>query len=502
MRALVSVSDKTGLVELCRDLAARGVEIWATGGTGAALKDAGLAVTDLSTLTGFDSLLGGRVKTLHPAVHAGLLARPTADDLDELETRGLLPFDVLVVNLYPFRRAWLDGADEARLVEEIDIGGVALLRAAAKNFARVTVLSDPAQYEEARRRGPAGWDEAYRRRLAAYAWRLVAAYDADIAEVFTSWTGERFPERLTLTGDRVGALRYGENPHQAGQLYARPGRSGLAGARVWQGKPLSYNNWLDADAAWRLAWDLPGPGAVAVKHQMPCGAALSPTAPMAFRRVREADPVSIFGGIVAFNLPVDEEAAELLTELFLEVVVAPAYAPDALARLRAKPGLRVLEADAPGADGALTGRFLTGAVLVQDEDRRLAPLEEWAWQAGPPDALERRRDDVELAWRVAQHARSNAVVLVQDGATVGIGQGQTNRIDAVRHAIRLAGERARGAVMASDAFFFPDTVEALAEAGVALAVSPGGSVRDASVVEQAGRLGLGLWFTGERHFRH
>jgi phosphoribosylaminoimidazolecarboxamide formyltransferase/IMP cyclohydrolase len=504
VRALISVSDKTGLGPLGAYLAAEGYEIVASGGTAAALRQDGVPVTDLEALTGFSELLCGRVKTLHPAVHAGLLARPGEADAAALAAVGYAPIDVLVVNLYPFRSAWQTGAAVDALVEQIDIGGVALLRAGAKNFERVTVLSDPAQYDEFMARGPAGRNRTYRLGLAAYAFRLVAAYDADIAAVTSAWAGDAWPERLTLTGDQVGALRYGENPHQRGAVYRGPGGGGLFGATVHQGKPLSYNNWADADAAWRLAWDLPGPGAVAFKHQMPCGVALGTPAAEAFRRVRDADPVSIFGGIVAFNQPVDAPAAEALTALFLEVVVAPAFTPEALAILARKPALRVLAAGAPERSDrpALVVHSITGGWLVQEEDRRERRIETFSHRAGPAAVLARHRADAELAWRVAQHARSNAVVLVRDGMTVGIGQGQTNRIDAVRHALAMAGERARGAVLASDAFFFPDTVVAIAPAGVVLAMSPGGSVRDREVEAAADAAGVSLYFTGERHFRH
>jgi phosphoribosylaminoimidazolecarboxamide formyltransferase/IMP cyclohydrolase len=501
MRALLSTFDKSGLIPLARFLHDAGCELVATGGTAALLTREGLPVTAVEGVTGFPEGLGGRVKTLHPALHAGLLARPTEDDAAELRRLGLTPVDVLVVNLYPFRARRQEGLAPDALVEEVDIGGVALLRAAAKNHARVLVLADPSRYEEAMRRGPAGWDAAYRLQEAAYAFRMVAAYDADIAETFSAWSGDRFPERWTVTGDRLGALRYGENPHQAAALYGVSGTRGVTAAQVLQGKALSYNNWADADAAWRAVWDLPGAGAVGLKHQMPCAAALAPGAAAAFRRVREGDPVSIFGGIVAFNQPVDGEAAQGLTDLFLEVVVAPAVTPEARTVLARKPNLRVLEAPPPE-PGHYTLTSLGDGFLVQERDASSSDPEAWVRRAGTDDALAARVADARLAWVVVRHARSNAVVLARDGMTVGIGQGQTNRIDAVRHALAMAGERARGAVLASDAFFFPDTVEALAAAGVAVAVSPGGSLRDGEVVEAAERRGLSLWFTGDRHFRH
>ncbi len=502
MRALISTYDKTGLIELAAWLVEQDVTLMATGGTARALSAAGLSVQDTQAITGFGEILGGRVKTLHPGIFGGILADGSPEHARELDQAGIAPIDIVVANLYPFRQAWLTGADPATLIEQVDIGGVSLVRAAAKNFARVAVLADPSQYADARARGLAGWDEAYRRELAAYAFRLVAAYDADIAQVFTGWAGPEWPERLTLTGDRAGSLRYGENPHQEAAVYEVPGPLGWGAAPPLQGKALSYNNWTDVESAWRLVWDLPGPGAVGLKHQMPCGVALAPTAAKAWARVQAADPVSIFGGIVAFNQPLDADAARALVRGgFLEVVVAPEVSPEACAVLAAKKNLRVLEATMPKGLG-VWGRevkSVAGALLVQDPDRRRVDAAEWRQVAGPAGTPD---DDLTLAWVVAQHQKSNAVALVRDGATVGLGQGQTNRIDAVHQAIARAGDKAAGAVLASDAFFFPDTVEALAAAHVRAAVSPGGSVRDAAVIDAASTAGLALWFTGERHFRH
>lgn len=499
MRALISTYDKTGLDRLGPWLVAQGVEVWATGGTAETLRRLGVPVRDTSAVTGFVDLLEGRVKTLHPALYAALLARPTPDDARALAAAGIDPIDLVVVNLYPFRATWLAGRAEPELVEQIDIGGVSLLRAGAKNFERVTVLSDPRQYDEAMARGTAGWDRAWRKALAAAAFRLVAAYDADIAAALAP-ADEGWPERLVLTGDRFGDLRYGENPHQAAAFYRRPGGYGLADARLLQGKPLSYNNLADADTAWRLAFEFEEPACVAVKHQTPCGVARGRDAVEAYRRAREADPVSIFGGIVAFNRPVDAPVAEELTQIFLEVVIAPAVTEAARAVLAKKPNLRVLELGTPrGVEWDV--RSLSGGWLVQEADRPTVSPEAWRRVAGPEvDAA--GRGDLAFAWTVVRYVKSNAVCLARDGQTVGIGSGQTNRIDAVRQALERAGTRARGAVLASDAFFFPDTVEALAAAGVRAAVSPGGSVRDREVLAAAEAAGLSLWFTGERHFRH
>jgi len=502
MRALISTYDKRGLVALGTWLSEHSVSLVATGGTAATLTAAGLTVEDTERTTGFAELVGGRVKTLHPGIFAGILADGSDGHQAQLQAAGIEPIDVVICNLYPFRGSWLRGEEAEQLVEQVDIGGVALIRAAAKNFARVVVLCDPLQYDEAMVRGLDGWDAAYRRDLAAYAFRQVAAYDADIAHVFTGWTGALWPERLTVTGDRLGTLRYGENPQQEAAVYRVPGVAGWGEAPPLQGKTLSYNNWADAEAAWRLVWDLPAPGAVGLKHQTPCGVALGAPAARAWELVQAADPVSIFGGIVAFNQPLDADAARALVDGgFLEVILAPVVAPEALPILAEKPNLRVIVAGAPQ-DTGVWGcdiRTVTGALLVQAVDRRQAEPDTWQHVAGPaasPDG------DAVLAWIVAQHAKSNAVALVRDSATVGLGQGETNRIDAVRHALERAGERGRGAVLASDAFFFPDTVEALAAAGVRAAVSPGGSVRDRAVRRAAEACGMTLWFTGERHFRH
>jgi len=500
VRALISTYDKTGLEPLARWLHAQDVELLATGGTRRALEELGLPVTPTETLTGFDELLGGRVKTLHPALHAAILARPTAEDADALAKAGVQAIDLVVVNLYPFRKTWISGADESDLIEQIDIGGVALIRAAAKNWARTAVLVEPEQYEAAMARPLAEWSPADRRRLAAHAFRLVAAYDADIATAFSA-ADDSWPERLTVTGDLASVMRYGENPHQSAAFYKVPGSGiGLGDLTQLSGEALSYNNLLDLETAWRLASELEQPACVAVKHQNPCGVARGRTVLEAYRRAREADPVSIFGGIVAVNDVVTPELADRWARVFLEVVVAPSYTPEALDRLKQRPRLRVV-ALPPAPVGGREWRSVTGGFLVQDRDREEAPLAAFRQVAGA-ERLDAIADDVRLAWTVVRYVKSNAVVLVKDQMTVGIGGGQTNRIDAVRQAIERAGARAQGAVLASDAFFFPDTVEALVQAGVRAAVSPGGSVRDEEVVAAAQQGGLSLWFTGERHFRH
>ena len=496
MRALLSVFDKAGLVEFARGLAGLGFELVASGGTAQALRDAGLGVTPVEALTGFPEALGGRVKTLHPAIHAGILARP--DQLEELGGLGLAPFEVVAVNLYPFERAVAEGRPEPEAIEAIDIGGPALLRAAAKNFARVYAVCDPADYPRVLAALAGGGDAGLRRELAVKAFARTAAYDAAIA----AWLGreEAFPERRVLVLERAGRLRYGENPHQAAALYRVRGEEGpLLSARVLQGKPMSYNNYADAEAAWRLVFEFEQPAAAAIKHQMPSGVGLGAGPAEAYARAYAADPVSIFGGIVAFNRPVDGAAAEAIGNLFLEVVLAPGFTEEARERLARKRNLRLLEVPAPPRPG-LGYRQLAGGFLVQEEDRGVF--------AEVRPVTERRPGDEELralafAMAVAKHARSNAIVVANGERTLGIGQGQTSRVDAARIALEKAGEAARGAVLASDGFFpFDDVVRLAGAYGVAAIAQPGGSKRDADSIAAANELGIAMVLTGLRHFRH
>lgn len=510
--AIVSVWDKTGLEDLGRWLAAQGIGMLASGGTYRALREVGLEATAIESLTGFESLLGGRVKTLHPRIHAGILARP--EEAAEREAVGAPEVVLVAVNLYPFEQAWRQAAvPEAVPVEEIDIGGVALIRAAAKNFAHVAVVTDPAQYREITRQPLDALSLAERRTLAARAFQHTAYYDWVIAQAFRGgidgwWEADSADQAppLWLVGGRRGlALRYGENPHQRAAFYPFPRAGGFAAAELLQGKALSYNNLLDAEVAWTLAAALAEPCAVAVKHQTPCGAAVAQDVVTAFAKARAADPVSIFGGIVAVNRPLSEALARQLTDLFLEVVLAPAVDPAARPVLARKPNLRVLtlppeEAGVP----RFEVRRILGGLLVQDKDRFQVPAEAFRRVAGPPlagDAGVAR--DIELAWRVVAAVRSNAIVVVREGQTVGIGGGQTNRIDAARWALDRAGEAARGAVLASDAFFpFADVMELAKERGVRVVVQPGGSIRDRESIAVAEQAGITLLFTGERHFRH
>ncbi|MBB6096675.1 phosphoribosylaminoimidazolecarboxamide formyltransferase/IMP cyclohydrolase [Deinobacterium chartae] len=500
MRAILSVSDKTGLVEFARGLEARGVEIISTGGTFKTLREAGVAVRYVSEITGFPEILGGRVKTLHPAVHGGILAQRSEAHLAELAAQGITPIDLVVVNLYPFRQT-VAKADVTLedAVENIDIGGPSMIRGAAKNFASVTVVVDPADYDAVLERLGSD-DRAFRQRLAAKAFGHTAAYDAAI----TAYLGEpaELPAERTLELVRVQSLRYGENPHQQAALYREgSSRGAVLDAEVLQGKAMSFNNYTDADAAWNLCLEFEAPTCVGVKHANPCAVGTGSSLEEAWTRAYAADPVSIFGGIVAFNRELDEATALAIKDVFLEVILAPAYSEAALAVLGKKKNLRLLRtAQAPRP--ALDYRRIGGGFVVQQADtlgvegieRRIvtqrAPTEQ-EWQ------------DLLFAWRVVKHVKSNAIALAKGGATTGIGVGQVNRIWATQQAIEHAGERAHGSALASDAFFpFDDVVRTAAAAGITALIQPGGSLRDEDSIRAADELGLTMIFTGVRHFRH
>lgn len=510
-RALLSAADKTGLVALAQALRAVGAELVSTGGTAAVLREAGLPVRPLEQVTGFPELLGGRVKTLHPAVHAGLLARDTPDDLAQLREHAITPIDLVAVTLYPFEEAVAAGAVMDRAVEEVDIGGVALLRAAAKNWARVTVVCDPGQYADLIvALGAGGIPDDLRLRLAAEAFARVAAYDAAIAAYFQQAAGQApFPDRLTLTFRKQTELRYGENPHQRAALYAGalPAPGEVLSAEVHGGRAISYNNIADLEAALGLVRDLPRPSVVIIKHLNPCGAAVGDTVGEAFERARDGDPMAAFGGVVACNVPIDAEAAQVMGELFLECIVAPGYAPEALTALGAKRNLRLLTAVDSTGSGAIpaTGldfRSVRGGMLLQDADAMGTDTSRWRVVTDRrPTELE--WTDLRFAWAVCAHVKSNAIVFVKDRQVVGVGAGQMSRVDSVKLAAAKAGERAQDAVAASDAFFpFADGVEAAAAAGVTAVIQPGGSLRDAEVIAAANRLKIAMVATGERHFRH
>jgi len=517
-RALVSVSDKTGLAELGRFLAVRGIEVLSTGGSAKALEGAGVPVTEVAAYTGFPEIMDGRVKTLQPRIHGGLLAvRGDREHERAMAEHGIQPIDLLVVNLYPFEATVAKGAGFDECIENIDIGGPALIRAAAKNHAFVTVIVDPADYPaliEAMTAGDGATTAELRRRLAAKAYAHTGAYDAAIARWFAGIEGETFPQHLTIAANLRQTMRYGENPHQAAAFYATAdARPGVATAKQVQGKELSYNNLADTDAAFELVSEFAPPAVAIIKHANPCGVAIGATLADAWNKALACDPVSAFGGIVALNRRLDAATARGLAALFLEVIIAPEIDDEARAVLASKKNLRVLAAGGlpdPKA-GGLTFRSLAGGMLVQQRDAQTQPAEVKCVTRRTPSNSE--RIDLEFAFTVCKHVKSNAIVFARDGATVGIGAGQMSRVDSARIAAwkaedarTAAGEvepRTKGSVVASDAFFpFADGLLACAEAGATAAIQPGGSVRDAEVIEAADARGMAMLFTGLRHFRH
>ncbi len=501
MRALLSVSDKSGLVDLARALHGAGIILIASGGTARTLNAAGLPVIPVSMLTGFPEILGGRVKTLHPAIHGPILARPTAEHEAELAAHNMAAIDLVVCNLYPFART-IASADVTftQAMEQIDIGGVALLRAAAKNNERVTVVVDPDDYAwVAEKLTGGGLSAAERRALALKAFRHTAAYDAAISNYLAREVeGDTpTPTHLHLIAERVQNLRYGENPHQQAAFYRW---AGYEPAFVQlQGKALSYNNLGDLHGAWGAVNEYETPAVAIIKHANPCGLATHEDIVVAYQRALASDPVSAFGSIVAANRPVDLALVEAMGKLFVEVLAAPEFTPAALQRLRKKKNLRVMRATgAP--EYPLQLLTVSGGLLLQTRDDQILSRAEVVSQRQPDD---REMADLLFAWRVAKWVKSNAIVFARDQATVGIGAGQMSRVDAVHYAAIKAGERARAAVMASDAFFpFADGIEAAAQAGVTAVIQPGGSKRDEEVIAAADRLGLAMVFTGMRHFRH
>jgi phosphoribosylaminoimidazolecarboxamide formyltransferase/IMP cyclohydrolase len=505
-RALLSVSDKEGLAEFARGLAELGARLVSTGSTARVLREAGLDVAEVSDVTGSPEMLDGRVKTLHPAIHAGILADATnPQHVRELEARGIEPFDLVAVNLYPFERTVTSGGTQEEAVEQIDIGGPTLVRAAAKNFRSVAVVVRPERYADvlaaARDRG--GTDLELRRALAEEAFGHVALYDAAIVAWFAGPVApEELPTALTMGFQRIRDLRYGENPHQRAGLYRTVLSSGpLGGALVLQGKEMSFNNWLDTDAARAVAGSLDGPAVAIVKHHNPCGAAVATSMALAYRAALASDPVSAYGGVVAFNGEVDQEAAEAMADVFTEVVVAPGFSAAALAAFAERKNLRVVQAEPPPPPG-LEVRPIEGGALVQEDDSVTEGRDEMK-VASKREPEPGEWADLVFAWRVAARVKSNAIVLAAGSATVGVGAGQMSRVDAVDIACRKAGDRAAGSVMASDAFFpFRDGIDLAARAGVRAVIQPGGSVRDEEVVAAADEHGLAMVLTGRRHFRH
>lgn len=514
-RALLSVSDRSGLEDLARALVHQGFSLVSSGGTAAHLTSCGLPVTGVERVTGFPEILDGRVKTLHPHIHGGILARlDCAPHLAQLAEHGIEPFSLVVVNLYPFRQH-LSRADAAwpDTCEQIDIGGPTLIRASAKNFAHVTILTDPADYQAYAAFLPGGGpDISWRLAMARKAFQHTFEYDLHIAETLervrvvdglpTLLPAGPLPQRLRIASGAAQALRYGENPHQAAGFYPRQGAPAL---RQLQGKELSFNNLVDAESAWRCVQEFPAPAAVIVKHTNPCGVGLASTLQQAFLRARSVDPVSAFGGVIALNAPLDGETARAITEQFVELILAPDFLPDALELLREKKNVRLLIPPAELVAAATEIKCLANGWLVQQPD--LARVDPSAWRLvsrNKPDAPLLKA--LEVAWKTVIHVKSNAIVYARQDGALAIGAGQMSRVDSARIALWKASEAGldvRGCAMASDAFFpFRDSVDAAAEAGVAAIVQPGGSIRDEEVIQAADQHGMVLFFTGQRHFKH
>jgi phosphoribosylaminoimidazolecarboxamide formyltransferase / IMP cyclohydrolase len=514
-RALLSVTDKSGLVEFARKLREMNVELVSTGGTARTLRDAGMPVRDISDLTGFPEMLDGRVKTLHPRVHGGILhMRGKAEHLAAVAEQGIEPIDMVVVNLYAFEEtARKPGTSFGELVENIDIGGPSMVRSAAKNFEDVAVVTAAADYEalaEEMEAHKGALSLATRWRLARQAFALTAGYDAAIAQTLNKIAAERenqpelapphFPQTLLLALSKSADLRYGENPHQGAALYADGSGTGVAGAQQLQGKELSYNNLVDLDAAWELAGEFSQPAVVIIKHSNPCGAAIGSSVTEAYRKALATDPVSAFGSVIGVNREVDDALAEEMAKLFVEAVAAPAFSEAAKARLSTKKNLRLLVVKS-----APPGRVIkqiSGGVLLQDADTGSVEASGLkVVTARQPSAEE--MDSLLFAWRVAKHVKSNAIVYAKDGQTIGVGAGQMSRVDAAKFGAMKAALPLAGCVVASDAFFpFADGLETVAAAGATAVIQPGGSVRDQEVIDAANKLNLAMVFTGIRHFRH
>ncbi len=510
MRALLSVYDKTGIVAFARELTARGWEIISTGGTLRELRNAGISATSVADVTGFPEILDGRVKTLHPAIHGGLLGRPALpQDAEQLSEHGITPIDLLAVNLYPFEATISrPGVTDEEAIEQIDIGGPAMLRAAAKNHQYVLPVVEPGDYDDVLSRLKDGSvDHGFRRRLAAKVFAHTSQYDASVAACLSRSDGDdQFPERLLLSGVRSQTLRYGENPHQRAAAYRSLGSgtgAGLLGATQLQGKELSFNNLLDADAAWGCVADAGGPCVAIIKHTILCGLAEARSLEEAYMAALEGDPVSAFGGIVASNTRVDGNTAARIAELFYEVILAPGFSDEAVEILSRKKQLRLLSV--PPSDSGAYGldiKTVSGGWLLQEQDS--ASVDESAWEVVTQrEPSESEIEALRFAWRAVRHVKSNAIVLARDRAVVGVGSGQPNRVESVAIAVKRAGARSAGSVMASDAFFpFPDGVQTAAEAGVTAVIQPGGSMRDAEVIAAANDAGMAMIVTNRRHFKH
>ncbi|MEE4024240.1 bifunctional phosphoribosylaminoimidazolecarboxamide formyltransferase/IMP cyclohydrolase [Gordonia sp. PKS22-38] len=510
-RALVSAYDKSGLTDLAAVLHAADVEIVSTGSTAKTIADSGVPVTEVSSLTGFPECLDGRVKTLHPKVHAGILADTRKDShVAQLAELGVAAFDLVVVNLYPFTETVASGASPDECVEQIDIGGPSMVRGAAKNHPSVAVVVNPGDYDLVRDAVSAGgFTLEQRQQLAAKAFRHTADYDVAVASWMSSVVAppadsSPFPDWVGATWERASVLRYGENPHQAAALYLSAEGGGLASAQQLHGKEMSYNNYTDADAAWRSAHDFDTPAVAIIKHANPCGIAVGADIAEAHRKAHACDPVSAYGGVIAANREITVEMAEQVAEIFTEVIIAPGFADGALSVLTRKKNIRVLTAAAPVRAGAEI-RPISGGLLMQQRDVLDAEgdsPQNWTLAAGAPADPDTLRD-LDFAWRACRSVKSNAILLAHDGASVGVGMGQVNRVDSAHLAVNRAGDRAAGSVAASDAFFpFPDGLQVLLTGGVRAVVQPGGSIRDNEVIEAASEAGVTLYLTGARHFAH
>ena len=505
-RALLSVYDKDRLIEIGKALSAAGVEILSTGSTAKNLSDAGIAVTEVSTYTGFPEIMGGRVKTLHPRVHGGILAdQNNPEHLAAIAELDIAPFDLVIINLYPFAETIASGASFEESIEQIDIGGPSMLRGAAKNHGSVAVICQTSQYDQLLDAISAGgFTEAERRQLALEVFRTTAEYDLAIATWLGQTDGKDLPDWFGHIWQRENSLRYGENPHQSAAIYSG-GPNGIVGAQQLHGKEMSFNNYTDAEAAWRAVLDHRDPAVAIMKHANPCGVAVCELGvAVAYQHAHECDPVSAFGGVVAANRTVDLAMAEPLSKIFTEVIIAPGYDTDALELLMKKPSIRILKCDVT-AINPYELRPVSGGVLLQSTDLIDAAGDSpanWTQVSGQPVDAQMMKD-LEFAWRSVRSVKSNAILLAKNTASVGIGMGQVNRVDSARLAVSRAGDRVKGSVAASDAFFpFADGLQILIDAGVSAVVQPGGSVRDEEVIAAAKAAGIAMFFTGTRHFSH
>ena len=508
-RALISVSDKTGVIDFAKGLRAAGIEIISTGGTKTALEEAGIETISIDEVTGFPEMMDGRVKTLHPKIHGGLLGRRDSEShMEAMEKEAIQPIDIVCVNLYPFKETILKPeTTEADAIENIDIGGPSMLRSAAKNHAFVTAIVDPVDYAivlaEIQQEGHTSLET--RRKLAAKVFRHTAAYDALIGQYLTEAVGEKDPENLTLTYTRKQDLRYGENNHQEAAFYqaALPSSYSIASAEQLHGKELSFNNIRDADAALRIMREFTEPTVVALKHMNPCGIGSGETIFSAWEAAYAADPVSIFGGIIVLNREVDLVSAQAMTQLFLEIIIAPSYSEDALAVLKTKKNLRLLQVDFSNVEGNANEMVsVLGGLLVQQDDRAMEEPESWTVVTDRQPTKEEQAA-MAFAWKAVKHVKSNAIVVANQQQTLGIGAGQMNRVGSVKLAIEQAGAKAETAALASDAYFpMDDSVEYAAKHGIKAIIQPGGSIKDQASIDMANKYGIAMVFTGVRHFRH